>query len=409
MKDVWRAGNDIELLINGEAFFPRVFDSIRKARREVLIETFIIREDEVGKALQQTLMYVARRGVHVEITIDAYGGNEASPAFFQAMADAGVHVHLFEPTRHFFTLRLNVFRRLHRKLVVVDNEVAFIGGINYCADQLSSFGEEAKQDYAVRLRGPVVQDIHQACLDLLRHGETKARPFWRRAKIAKTPGNSTDGTRALLTVRDNGVHKRDIEKYYLNAIHSAKERLVLAHAYFFPSYGLLRALRNAARRGVDVTLILQGEPDMPWVRLCAQLLYGYLMREGVKIYEYNERPFHGKLALADRHWATLGSSNLDPLSLSLNLEANVVVDDEAFNQRLFNHLRTLIREHGEPVSMQVVKRRYWWRMPLIFLSFHFLRHFPAIVGWLPAHAPKLELVSSQKHLWKKPHYDQERA
>ena len=176
------------------------------------------------------------------------GGNEASAAFFQAMADAGVHVHLFEPTRHFFTLRLNVFRRLHRKLVVVDNEVAFIGGINYCADQLSSFGEEAKQDYSVCLRGPVVQDIHQACLDLLRHGETKARPFWRRTKIAKAPGNSTDGARVLLTVRDNGVHKRDIEKYYLNAIHSAKERLVLAHAYFFPSYGLLRALRNAARR-----------------------------------------------------------------------------------------------------------------------------------------------------------------
>ena len=119
MKDVWRAGNDIELLINGEAFFPRVFDSIRKARREVLIETFIIREDEVGKALQQTLMYVARRGVHVEITIDAYGGNEASAEFFEAMADAGVHVHLFEPTRHFYTFRLNVFRRLHRKLVVV--------------------------------------------------------------------------------------------------------------------------------------------------------------------------------------------------------------------------------------------------------------------------------------------------
>ena len=94
MKDVWRAGNEIELLINGEAFFPRVFDSIRKAKREVLIETFIIREDEVGKALQQTLMYVARRGVHVEITVDAYGGNDASAAFFPALADAGVTVEL---------------------------------------------------------------------------------------------------------------------------------------------------------------------------------------------------------------------------------------------------------------------------------------------------------------------------
>src|SRR5690606_39588890 len=123
-------------------------------------------------------------------------------------------------------------------------------------------------------------------------------------------------------------------------------------------------------------LILQGEPDMPWVRLCTQLLYGYLLREGVKIYEYKERPFHGKLALADRHWATLGSSNLDPLSLSLNLEANVIIDDEAFNQTLFKHLEGLIRDHGEPISIQLVRRRYWWRMPLVFLSFHFLRHYP---------------------------------
>ena len=417
MNDPWRAGNEVELLINGEAFFPRVFDSIRKARHEVLIETFIICDDEVGKALQQTLMYVARRGVHVEITIDAYGGNEASAAFFEAMADAGVHVHLFEPTRHLFNLRLNVFRRLHRKLVVVDNEVAFIGGINYCADQLSSFGEEAKQDYSMRLRGPVVQDIHEACLDLLRHGDSKPPRFERLKKFTSThpqhPHETLDEkqstVRALLAIRDNGLHKRDIEKRYLHAVNTAKERLVLAHAYFFPSYGLLRALRNAARRGVNVTLILQGEPDMPWVRLCAQLLYGYLLREGVKIYEYKERPFHGKLALADRNWATLGSSNLDPLSLSLNLEANVMIDDETFNQQLFEHLHTLALEHGEPVSMHVVKRSYWWRMPLIFLSFHFLRHFPVIAGWLPAHIPKLERVGSQKHLWKKTRYDQERA
>lgn len=409
MSDAWRAGNEIELLINGEAFFPRVFESIRKARHEVIIETFILCDDEVGKALQQTLLYAARRGVHVEFTIDAYGGNKVGDEFLQTMADAGIHVHLFEPTRHLFNLRMNVFRRLHRKLVVVDSEVAFIGGINYCADQLSSFGEEAKQDYSMRLRGPVVQDIHRACLNLLRHGDSRPRPFWRRAKRSPPPAESSGGVRAMLVIRDNALHKRDIERHYLQVINSAKHRLLFAHAYFFPSYSLLRALRNAARRGVEVTLILQGEPDMPWVRLCTQLLYGYLLREGVKIYEYKERPFHGKLALADRHWATLGSSNLDPLSLSLNLEANVIIDDEAFNQTLFKHLEGLIRDHGEPISMQLVRRRYWWRMPLVFLSFHFLRHYPVIAGWFPAHAPRLELVSSQKHLWKKGHYDQERA
>jgi Phosphatidylserine/phosphatidylglycerophosphate/cardiolipin synthases and related enzymes len=107
MSDAWRAGNEIELLINGEAFFPRVFESIRKARHEVIIETFILCDDEVGKALQQTLLYAARRGVHVEFTIDAYGGNKVGDEFLQTMADAGIHVHLFEPTRHLFNLRMN--------------------------------------------------------------------------------------------------------------------------------------------------------------------------------------------------------------------------------------------------------------------------------------------------------------
>ncbi|MNF94998.1 putative cardiolipin synthase YbhO [compost metagenome] len=131
-------------------------------------------------------------------------------------------------------------------------------------------------------------------------------------------------------------------------------------------------------------------PDMPLVRLCSRLLYNYLLRDGVRIFEYCERPLHGKVALVDQHWSTVGSSNLDPLSLSLNLEANLVIHDQPLNERLHEHLQDLCIHRCKPVSLKRVLRGYWWRAPLIFLSFHFIRHFPAMVGWLPAHVPRLQ-------------------
>lgn len=196
----------------------------------------------------------------------------------------------------------------------------------------------------------------------------------------------------LLAVRDNIRHTRDIERHYLRAIHGAKKRLLIANAYFFPGYRLLRAMRRAARRGVKVTLILQGRPDMAWVSMCSRLLYGYLLKEGVEIHEYCQRPLHGKVALADDSWATIGSSNLDPLSLALNLEANLVIQDETFNHQLYEHLQSLAKSHCKPIDIKVAQNGYWWRIPLIFLSFHFLRSFPVIAGWFPSHEPNVQLL-----------------
>jgi cardiolipin synthase len=397
MKWNWRDGNAVNLLINGEEFFPRVFECIRAAKREVLLETFILCEDEVGWALQKTLIAAAKRGVRVEFTIDDFGTADLEDNFVSQMVQAGVKLHLFAPAPRLLGLRLNMFRRLHRKIVVVDGEIGFLGGINYCNDHLTRFGANAKQDHAIEVRGPVVADIRKSCIEIL-HCSSDLNAAPKRQGDTEKPAEikPLGNARVLLAVRDNTRHKTDIEQHYLYAIRHAKKRLVLAHAYFFPGYRLLRALRNAARRGVQVVLILQGQPDMPWVRTLSRLLYGYLMRDGVKIYEYCERALHSKLAIADSHWATVGSSNLDPLSLSLNLEANLVVDDAKFNQQLYDHLLELAQKNCNPISIEAAKRGYWWRMPLIFLSFHFLRHFPAIAGWLPAHSPELESVTRQK-------------
>ena len=390
MNTEWHGQNHVQLLINGEGYYPAAFEAIRQAREEVLLETFIILEDKVGLELQQVLIEAARRGVRVQVLADGYGSAGLSQAYLQALADAGVRLQAFDPSPTRFGMRTNLFRRLHRKILVVDGTLGFVGGINYCADHLGDFGPLAKQDYAVQVRGPIVDDLRKATLELLdsqaRLGR-RSRAWWRRAPVLAA---DSEQARMRLFIRDNDQHPTDIERQYLRAIVSAHERIVIANAYFFPGYRLLRALRNAARRGVEVTLILQGMPDMPWVRLCSRLLYNYLLRDGVRIHEYCERPLHGKVALVDREWSTVGSSNLDPLSLSLNLEANLVIRDQTFNQLLYEHLDELRQKRCKSVTLQRVLRGYWWRAPLIFLTFHFTRFFPALFAGLPAHKPRLE-------------------
>jgi len=389
MKFGWQEGNSAELLINGEQFFPRVFDSIRAARTEVLIETFIIFADVIGLELKEVLLQATARGVRVVLTVDGYGTANLEQEYIDELTQAGIHMQIFDPRRRLLGMRTNLFRRLHRKIVVVDGKIAFLGGINFGADHLASHGANSKQDYAVQVRGPIVADIHKACLTLL-----DQTPGIAALPLLKPLTRFAGKVQLLLAIRDNKSHRNDIEEQYMRGIRSASYRVVLANAYFFPGYRLLRELRNAARRGVQVILIMQGKPDMNWVQMFTTLLYNYLLREGVIIWEYYKRPLHGKVALVDRDWSTVGSSNLDPLSMSLNLEANLIIRDPAFNQRLYEHLMELINTQCRQITLRVAARGYWWRAPLIFLSFHFLRHFPAIAGWLPAHTQKVQVIST---------------
>ncbi|HUP90634.1 MAG TPA: cardiolipin synthase ClsB [Solimonas sp.] len=390
MSDVrWRDGNRIELLENGEGYFPRVFDAIRRAKREVLIETFILFDDPVGRELRQVLIDAARRGVRVALTADGYGSPDLSPEFVAGMTGAGISFNLFDPRpRIFGRYRTNLFRRLHRKLVVVDGCLAFVGGINFSVDHLIKSGPESKQDYAVAIEGPVVADIHAFMLEVL--APTR---WWRRLRLGRQPAPVSalppaGKARAAFVTRDNHGHTEDIERHYRVAIRAARREVIIANAYFFPGYRLLRELRRAARRGVSVSIILQGRPDMVVVRWAASTLYGYLHQAGVHIYEYCERPLHGKVAVVDGEWATVGSSNLDPLSLALNLEANLSILDKPFASSLATHLQGLMQCSCTEIERE--KNPPWVRKALGFLAFHVSRQFPAWAGWLPAHTARLK-------------------
>ena len=391
MKNNWRDGNRIELLENGDEFFPAVFEAIGNARNTVILETFIWFEDEVGKQLHKVILNAAKRGVSVDVLLDGYGSPDLSDEFVSQLTSAGVKFRYYDPRPPLFGMRTNVFRRMHRKLVVVDGRLAFVGGINYSAEHMIDYGPEAKQDYAVRVEGPVVDDIAGFVVSNL-PGHEIPRRWWDRRRHQAQDNPLPGEAQALFVWRDNDRHRDDIERYYLKMLSNAKQEVIIANAYFFPGYRLLHAMRNAARRGVKVKLIVQGEPDMPIVKVGARLLYNYLVKGGVEVYEYLRRPLHGKVALMDDHWATVGSSNLDPLSLSLNLEANLIVYDLNFNQRLRENLTQLISEDCQQVDETLIPKRTWWNLGKSVVVFHFLRHFPALVGWLPAHTPHLSLV-----------------
>ena len=387
MSPRWLAGHSVRLLENGEQYFPAVFDAIRRAEREVVLETFILLEDKVGWELHAALLDAVRRGVRVDVMVDGFGSHDLGPKFVGELVAAGVRLRTFEPSRRFLGIRFGMLRRMHRKIVVVDARLAFVGGINYSADHLADFGPLAKQDYAIEIRGPIVEQIRRFALAAIRRGRGDAAP----ALPADAPrrGAAAGPAAALFVTRDNWEHHNDIERHYRVAIRSARKRIWIANAYFFPGYLLLRGLRRAARRGVDVRLILQGEPDMPIAKMAASLLYEHLQRDGVEIHEYCRRPLHGKVAVVDDDWATVGSSNLDPLSLSLNLEANVIVRDRSFAAELSDKLETLMRTECKVIQCQPPCRAGVWQSLRSAVVFHVLRRFPDWAAWLPRHTPKL--------------------
>jgi cardiolipin synthase len=293
---------------------------------------------------------------------------------------------VFDPRPKIFGCRTNLFRRMHRKLVVIDGSHAFAGGINYAADQLADYGPEGKLDHAVEVAGPIASHMRRFAREALGIGGD-GRWFHRRAPLQEV--GRAGGADALFVTRDNGDHTNDIERHYKIAIRAARKRIWIANAYFFPGYSLLRQMRRAARRGVDVRIIVQGQPDMAVVKFGASLLYHHLLRAGVHVYEFTDRPMHSKVALTDDEWATVGSSNLDPLSLSLNLEANLIIRDREFNQQLAERLEALMAASCDEVCADRLNEPRLWVMVRNFFVFHLLRRFPSWAGWLPAHTPKL--------------------
>ena len=350
-------GNQVTLLKGGDALFPQMIQAIDRARHEVWLATYIFHDDAAAEAVAAALARAARRGVRVRVVVDGFGTHRTMATVQAWLQPHGVGLAVFRPLERWWNwLQPGQLRRLHQKLCVVDGQLGFVGGINVIDDRNDlnhGVTEAPRLDFAVALQGPVVGPVEQTvramwtraafghdwraeALGLARSAEPlrSARQLLGQLRILP-PVAAVDvldlaPMRVAFLVRDNLRQRRAIERAYIEAIRHALHGVDLVSPYFYPGRPFRRSLVKAARRGVKVRLLLQGKVDYRLAGLAARVLYQELLAEGVQIHEYGAAFLHAKLARVDQHWATVGSSNIDPLSLLLNLEANVVVQDPDF-------------------------------------------------------------------------------
>lgn len=394
-----RGDHDLELLSGGNEYFPALIAAVQAARKEVLLETYIFAFERSALAVAEALERAAARGVQVRVVVDGVGTGEIPEAWRARWAGAGVKWRVFNPAHGWRMLLPTGWRRLHRKLAVVDGEVAFCGGINLLDDYHDpNHGDlvEPRLDFAVRAVGPLVADVHDTMtrlwlrlqvareVDRLAFERTVAamRAVARAgldAAAAAEVGFAEPGAGSAvagLVLRDNVRFRRRIESTYRLAISQARREIIIANAYFIPGVKLQRALIRAARRGVRVTLLLQGRYEYFMAHHASRAVYDQLLAAGIRIVEYEASFLHAKVAVMDGpvgSICTVGSSNLDPLSLLVAREANVFVRDDEFAARLRAQLERAIELQGRPVLPEQHEARPWQARLLNWVAYGLMR------------------------------------
>ena len=409
MNRALRPDHRLKLIKGGDALFPALIESISKARAQVLLETYIFVFDRAVLGVAEALEQAGARGVVVRVVVDGVGTGDVPAEWQQRWRAAGVQWAVFNPARGWRLLLPKRWRRMHRKLCVVDGETAFCGGINLLDDYYDPNHGELDQprfDFAVQVTGPLVADVHDtmtrlwARLQVAR--EARERDFEGALKAVRAAARAgTDmataggpsvivdtvgerrGALASLVLRDNVRFRRSIEGIYRVAIAQARSEILIANAYFIPGVQLQRALLRAAKRGVHITLLLQAKYEYFMQYHASRAVYGVMLNAGISIIEYEPSFLHAKVAVMDSAngmLATVGSSNLDPLSLLLAREANVFVRDDIFATELRTHLVDAIEHKGRSVDPAEHERRPLVTRTLTWVAYGVMRMLLLVSG-----------------------------
>ena len=380
------AGNQITLLRNGTEYFPALEAAIEGARYEIYLQVYIFALDETGLRIGEALKRAALRGVFVSVLLDGFGCKDLPKTYIQALEKAGVGVLIFRPKISPWTLKRSRLRRMHRKMTVIDGRVGFVGGINIIDDFNTPQQVPPRVDYAVQVEGTLLPSM-RASMQLLwkalcRVHLRKVRPSKLANDFAQT---ITGDMRAAFLLRDNLWYRNEIEDAYLSAIKSAKTEILIANAYFLPGLRFRHALRDAAKRGVKVIILLQGQVEYVLLDFASHALYSSLLRQGVKIYEYHKSFMHSKVAVIDGCWAMVGSANIDPFSFLLSREANIVVKDVGFALELRDDLQQSIEKGANKISAGEWAQQHYIKRFFSWLAYGFVRLMIGIAGYSDHH------------------------
>lgn len=397
--------HQVRLLQGSAAFFEALVTAIDASLHEVRLETYIFSIHASAEVVSMALERAALRGVSVYLVVDGVGTPQIPAPWAERFDKAGVHWRVFRPLGRLGLFIPSRWRRLHRKLCVVDGELAFCGGINVLDDYVDpnhGMLQAPRLDFSVQVSGPLVTRAHEA----MAH-------FWWRLNLgaARSPGDFAGHWRSLrrrvrralrerldalserlgaasghqdvqasLVLRDNLLNRTRIERAYRKAIGEASREIIIANAYFLPGRKLRQGLIHAAQRGVRVRLLLQGRYEYFMQYHASRPVYRDLLAAGVEIHEYSLSFLHAKVAVIDDHWATVGSSNLDPLSLLLAREANVLVDDPRFAAELRTCLEQAMASGARRVDAQDYLQRPWRQRLLDRVAFTLMRLMLFLIG-----------------------------
>ncbi|MFM7176331.1 MAG: phospholipase D-like domain-containing protein [Bacteroidota bacterium] len=361
----------IDWLRGGDQFFNTLMEQIQKSSSTIHFQVYLLESDFTGKLVIEELIKAVKRGVEVNLVVDDFGSSKLDKEDENKLLQSGVFVKRFEP---YASIGVYYFgRRMHHKVFVFDERIAIVAGMNVADRYRGTTDKAAWLDYGILVEGPICVQLAELCTEVLERkfvpGKLKLPSKW-----TKEHGPDPEGIWTRMRRNDFLRNRRDITRSYNQAVRAAKKEITIVGGYFLPGRRFISLIRRAAGRGVEVRIIMTKFSDVPIVKRASEYLYGRLLRAGVRIYECNNTMVHGKAAVIDRQWATIGSYNQNQLSAYISIELNIDVVSSKFCSNFNGHLIEVINKECTPVTNDSFIRSSSWQDQLArWVSYRLVR------------------------------------
>ncbi len=369
------ASKNLELVYSGEDYFSRLEAIICNSQIEIHMQMYLFENDATGNRIIMALKEAASRNVQVYVLLDGLGSLSFPSETIKEMRQSGINIRFFAPLFSTYTFYLG--RRLHRKVIVADAKVVLIGGINIADKYCGSPTEAPWLDYAVQLKGEIAEPLQKLCTNIY----FKKRNFQNK-KIKSSFPFEEDGMVRILQ-NDWLKGENEICDGYIKSIRNAKTEIIIVGSYFLPGIRIIRALKKASKNKVKIKLILSGKSDLPLTRRATCFLYGKLLKYNIELYEWDQSILHGKVAVIDGNWTTIGSFNLNNLSSYGSLEMNVEINSALFSKMFEAHLIKIIAQCQSITSNSLKIKNNLLTKSINFLSYCITRIIEIIVTYTP--------------------------
>lgn len=369
------SAENVILAHSGRDFFDRLENVIHEATTEIHFQTYILEDDATGNRIVAALKKAVTRKVKVYLLLDGLGSRTLSDVFINDLISSGIQFRFFSPLLSFNSFYFG--RRLHHKIVVADAETALIGGINIAQKYEGTPSEKPWLDYAVLIKNrAIANELQSNCAYYF---------FKKKNDSAKKSNPDSLETQLKINILQNDWlrRKNEIQRSYIRSIYNAQTEIIIVCSYFLPGKKLTRTLKKAAERNVRIRLILSGVSDVPLVKEAINYYYAFLLRNNIELYEWNQSILHGKTAVVDQKWTTIGSFNLNHLSSYASIEMNIGIDSASFGENYQKHLETVILQCTQITSESFQTQNNILTRFKQWISYYIVRFFEILLTYLP--------------------------